>query len=516
MKRILISLAVLLLLGAVAYATVTWRAGQDTAELQPVAATQAADERLVAEGKVVPLRHAVLGLPTGGIVATVLVTEGDHVTAGQPLIQLDHARAAANVAQAKANLAQAEAAYQKLRAGATPEEIAIAEAQLRASEGQLRQTDGSITRTDLRAAEAQLAQAQAHLAELQTGPKNTDLRASEAQVAQAQANLTTQLDQLSAAKTNAQLQMEQRVNDLTRAQSAYATALQNWQYVQDTGKDPLNETIDPKTGKRTRPKVNDRQRQQYYDAYVQADAALRRAETAVQQARVAYDAARQAEVSGIQLAEQQVASSQAGFDKLRAGADADELATARAHVASSRANLDKLDGEQRSGALAAAQALVEEAQANLNRLRAGASERDLAIAGAEVQRAEAAVQLAQVALDETELRAPFNGVVAMLDLKIGEFVAPGAPSAHLADLGAWQVETTDLTELDVVRVRAGSPVTMTFDAIPGLELTGTVSRIRPLGENKQGDITYVLTITPDRQDERLRWNMTAAVSIAAR
>ena len=182
-------------------------------------------------------------------------------------------------------------------------------------------------------------------------------------------------------------------------------------------------------------------------------------------------------------------------------------------MASSRANLDKLGGEQRNGALAAAQAMVEEAQANLNRLRAGASKRDLAVAGAEVQRAEAALQLAQVALDETELQAPFAGIVATLDLKTGEYVAPGAPVAHLADLAAWQIETTDLTELDVVHVSAGSPVTMTFDAIPGLELPGTVSRVRSFGESRQGDITYIVTITPDRQDERLRWNMTAAVSI---
>lgn len=515
MKRIVISLAVMLLLGAAGYAALAWRVSQDSGgQPQLAASPQATDEQVVAEGKVVPLQHALLSPPTGGIVATVLVVEGDRVTAGQPLLGLDRERAEAGVAQAEANLAQAEAAYEKLRTGATPEEIAIAEAQVRASEGQLQQTNGSVTRADRTAAEAELAQAQAHLAELLAGPKNTDLRASEAQLAQAQASLNTQRDQLSAAKTNAQLQMEQRVNDLTRAQSAYATALQNWQYVQVTGKDPLNVAIDPKTGKRTGLGLNDQQRQQYYDMYVQAEATLRTAETAVQQARVAYDTARQAEVSGIQLAEQQVASSQAGFDKLRAGADADALAAARAHVASSRANLDKLGGEQRSGALGAAQALVEEARANLNRLRAGASERDLAVASAEVQRAQVALRLARVALDETELRAPFSGVVAALDLKTGEYIAPGVPSVHLADLAAWQIETTDLTELDVVRVRPGSPVTMTFDALPDLELPGTVSRIRPLGENKQGDITYVVTITPDRLDERLRWNMTAAVSIA--
>ncbi len=517
MKKILIGLAVLLLLSTAGYAAATWRGRQESAaQQQEMASSQAGNERLVAEGKVVPLQHAVLSLPTGGIVATMLVTEGDQVTAGQPLIQLDRARAEANVAQAQANLAQAQAAYAKLRAGATPEDIAIVEAQLRVSQAQFQQANGSVTQADRTAAAAELTQAQAHLAELQAGPKNTDLRSAEAQLAEAQANLTSQRDQLSAAKTNAQLQVEQRANDLTRAQSAYATALQNWQYVQDTGKDPLSETIDPKTGKRTHPKLNDAQRQQYSNAYVQAEATLRSVETAVQQARIAYDTARQAEVSGIQLAEQQVSSSQASFDKLRAGADADELAAARAHVAGSRATLDKLGGEQRSGALGAAQAMVEEAQANLNRLRAGASERDLAVAGAEVRRAQAAFQLAQVALDETQLQAPFTGVVATLDLKIGEYAAPGAPVAHVADLSAWQIETTDLTELDVVRVSAGSPVTMAFDAISGLELSGTVSRIRALGENKQGDIMYVVTITPERQDERLRWNMTAAVSIAAK
>ena len=39
-------------------------------------------------------------------------------------------------------------------------------------------------------------------------------------------------------------------------------------------------------------------------------------------------------------------------------------------------------------------------------------------------------------------------------------------------------------------------------------------RIRALGENRQGDITYVVTVTPARHDARLRWNMTTSVTIA--
>src|SRR5215212_3211325 len=305
MKRRAISFAVILVLGAAGYAALVWRVPQDPTG-QLAASRQATNERLVAEGKVVPLQHALLSLPTGGIVSRLRVAEGDPVAAGQLLLGLDRARAEANIAQAQANLAEVQAAYAKVRAGATPEELALGEAQLRAAQAQQRQTTGGVTAADRAAAQTQLAGAQAHLAELRAGPKRPDLQAAEAQLAGAQSNLAAQHDQLSAAKTNAQLLVEQRANDLTRAQSAYATTLQNWQYVQETGKDPLNETIDPKTGKKAHPTLNDPQRQQYYAIYAQAEAALHTAEATVQQAQVAYDTARQTEVSGIQLAEQQV------------------------------------------------------------------------------------------------------------------------------------------------------------------------------------------------------------------
>jgi HlyD family secretion protein len=513
MKRILIAVAVVLLLGA-GCSTAPEGGGAAAPTTQPAPTTRvAAEGRLAAEARVVPVHSAALSLPSGGIVAEVLVAEGNQVQAGQVLLRLDRARAMATVAQAEAELAQAQATYEKLRGSASPEEIAAAEAELRAAQAQLRQMTGSVTPADRAAAQAQLQQAQAHLAELRAGPKRTDLQASAAALAQAQAELTTQRDQLSAAKTDAQLQMQQRVNDLTKAQAEQATAQRNWDYVQETGKDP-NAVIDPTTGKKVHLKLDDRQKQQYHDAAVQAEAAMHSAEVAIQQAQVAYDTARQAEVSGIQVAEQQVASAQANLDRLRGGADADEIAASRAEVASSQAGIDKLVGEQRTGALDAAQAAVDQAQANLDKLRAGASKDELAVAAAEVQSAQAALKLAQVAVAEAELRAPFAGTIAALDAQGGEYVAPGTPVVHLADLSAWQIETTDLTELNIVRVHEGSQATVTFDAIPGLELPGKVSSIRALGENKQGDITYVVTIKLDRQDPRLRWNMTAAVTIA--
>jgi HlyD family secretion protein len=498
MNKFLPLVAMVLAAVSAGCATAPEAGGAAATTTQPAPTTRVAAEGMLAsEARVVPIHRAALSLPEGGIVVEMLVAEGDQVQAGQVLLRLDRARAEAEVAQAEAELAHAQAAYEQLQGSATPAELAAAEA-------------------ELRAAQAQLRQAQAHLAELRAGPKRTDLQAAEAQQAQAQANLTTQRDQLSAAKTTAQLQMERAGSALTQAQSNYSTALQNWQYVQDTGQDPVTPWLgtDPKTGKKIANKLADAQRQQYYDAYVQAEAAMHSAATAIQQAQVAADAARQAEVSGIQAAEQQLASAQASLDKLNAGADADALAAGRAAVASTQAGIDKLVGEQRTGALDAAQAAVDQAQAKLDKLRAGASKGDLAVAAAEVQRAQAALKLAQVAVTEAELRAPFAGTVGALDVRVGEYVEPGTPVVQLADLAAWQLETTDLTELNIVRVRAGSQASVTFDAIPDLDLHGTVSRIRPLGENKQGDITYAVTITLDRQDPRLRWNMTAAVAIA--
>ena len=48
--------------------------------------------------------------------------------------------------------------------------------------------------------------------------------------------------------------------------------------------------------------------------------------------------------------------------------------------------------------------------------------------------AEAAVQQAQTSLDDTELRAPFSGIVADCSVKVGEQVVAGMPVVELADL----------------------------------------------------------------------------------
>ena len=97
-------------------------------------------------------------------------------------------------------------------------------------------------------------------------------------------------------------------------------------------------------------------------------------------------------------------------------------------------------------------------------------------------------------------------------VSVGEQLGAGANVFQLADFQNWQIETEDLTELQIVNVEEGSQATISFDALPDLEITGTVDRIRLVGEDNRGDIVYTVIVTPSSMDKRLLWNMTAVVT----
>jgi multidrug resistance efflux pump len=114
-------------------------------------------------------------------------------------------------------------------------------------------------------------------------------------------------------------------------------------------------------------------------------------------------------------------------------------------------------------------------------------------------------------LANAEVRAPFPGVITNLDLKVGEFAASGQPVITVADNSQWIVKTTDLTEIDVVKIKEGQPVTVTLDALPGVELKGNVFSISQNFSENQGDVVYEVTILLTDADPAMRWGMTAVV-----
>jgi len=96
----------------------------------------------------------------------------------------------------------------------------------------------------------------------------------------------------------------------------------------------------------------------------------------------------------------------------------------------------------------------------------------------------------------------------------GETVMSGTPVIVIGDLTTFQIETDDLSEIDVVRVAVGQKVEVTVDALPYLELRGRVNKIASMAQERSGDIVYTVTIDLEEGLEAdLRWGMTAYVDI---
>lgn len=162
--------------------------------------------------------------------------------------------------------------------------------------------------------------------------------------------------------------------------------------------------------------------------------------------------------------------------------------------------------------LAVAQAKLALAEQSYADLGDGPDPDDLAASEARINTAETNLQAARVALENIELLAPFAGTVVDLGVKAGELVNPGQAVVVLADFSQWVVETDDLTEIEVPDISVGQAVTITPDALPDLELSGTVDSIGDLFEEKRGDVTYTAKVRLDEGDPRLRWGMTVVVT----
>ena len=152
-------------------------------------------------------------------------------------------------------------------------------------------------------------------------------------------------------------------------------------------------------------------------------------------------------------------------------------------------------------------------QAEIELLKAGITSEEIAVSEAVVQQAEATLATAKAALEHTEIRAPFAGVVTKINLDAGETAAPGQVIVVLATLDWLQVRTTDLTELDVAQVTEGQAATVTVDALPAVRLRGHVVCIDLKSMDYQGDVTYPVTVELDEDVPDLRWGMTVMVEI---
>ena len=365
------------------------------------------------EGRVVPIRQATLAFLSGGRVDAVLVAEGDRVGVGDPLVRLETADQEIAVRAAETAVALAEADLASAQVGLVLAQLGLDAAHLA-----------------VRDAEADLALVLAGATDEQVAVTESAVAVAEAAIEGATGNRALVLEGASDAEIAAARA------ELARALAEYDVALKSYQPILQ---DPDTDADD---GLQASLRLE------------AARAALAAAQSALDRLLAGATAAEWAAAEGgVMVAANQRDVAQAQLDLLLAGARSEHIAVAEASVASATTAVAEAEGR-----LASARTAVERAEAALLEARAG-------LAAAENE------------LDKRTLTAPFTGIVAAVHLKEGEIAQVGPPAVILADFTGWQVETTDLTEVDVVALGPGQPVAVEVDAFPGVMLRGEVREI---------------------------------------
>ena len=491
-----------------------------------------------------------LTFQTTGVVSEVTVKEGDGVKKGQVLATLDDRDLQLQRATATVNLHSAQARLRQLEEGnATPADLASAAAQVRSAQANLSKTvtgnvtqadiasataqvanaeallrkaiTGSATPADIASAEAQVRSAQAALDDLLAGPKPADLTAAQAKVDQARATLDQVRSSASATKTQAEADVDVAANAVRTAQQTVSTI--------------YGETHETDGSWKLGP--DDPGYQAEVNRYTEAVRAEQDAQAKLEQARVALENAKNQEIATIASAEAQLrdaeaqltttrqgptpaaiasaratlTQAQSNLDNLRSGGARADVDAARATLAQAQANLTKLYQGGTRADIDASQASVDQAQASLDKLTAPATATDKEIQQASVAQAEQSVKQAELKLEYTILRAPFDGVISAVTL------VPGAPASgsmvmQIVDRSSLFVELK-LSENDVARVAPGMDVDLTIDALEGWSAKGAISFIAPVAKDSNGVVTYAVRVAFPGNDPRVRVGMTANLAI---
>lgn len=129
--------------------------------------------------------------------------------------------------------------------------------------------------------------------------------------------------------------------------------------------------------------------------------------------------------------------------------------------------------------------------------------------------AKAQVQAEEVALENTLIRAPFDGTVLTKDADVGEIVSPlGASSTSraavvtMADMSSLQVEA-DVSESNIQRIKQEQDCEITLDAYPDVRYPGYVAKIVPTADRSKA--TVMVKIAFRKYDKKVLPEMSAKV-----
>lgn len=200
-----------------------------------------------------------------------------------------------------------------------------------------------------------------------------------------------------------------------------------------------------------------------------------------------------------------VAAAQAQVDALKSQNDEQQQVINEALAQSDVAhrNSQRASALQLEGAIANQNADEAHATNKSNKAVLEAAKSHLAVLAAQLQQAQANLQLAQIDLNNTTIRAPQDGIVGNRTVQIGQLVQPGAALAYLIPQNMWVEANYKETQLE--HMRPGQHASLSVDAMGGRDLDGTVLSFAPASgsefsilppENATGNFTKVVRRVP--------------------
>jgi len=195
--------------------------------------------------------------------------------------------------------------------------------------------------------------------------------------------------------------------------------------------------------------------------------------------------------------------------RLESGDQQAALNSARANVGQIEAQLGQARRDLTRSESLAAQKVLSDADLENARTKVQVLE-------AQLNAAHAVVEQAEVDLENTRVRAPFDGTVLRKDAEVGEIVAPSSAGGGLtrtaivtmADLATLEVEV-DVNEAYIAQIQNGQAARITLDAYPDTSFNGRVRQVVPTADRQKATVQVKVSIL-DR-DPRILPEMGAKV-----
>jgi len=184
------------------------------------------------------------------------------------------------------------------------------------------------------------------------------------------------------------------------------------------------------------------------------------------------------------------------FDSAKADRDSAQAAIADYEVQLRNAQIGLHRAEQLQKADVQTQEALDNAGTAADSLKA-----KIALAKQQVAASEARIAVAQQAVDNCTIRAPFAGVVVSKDAQVGEMVSPNSAGggftrtgiATIVDMHSNEIEV-DVNESYIARVENGQQVTATLDAYPDKPIPAKVRTVIPTADRQKATVKVRITI----------------------